>query len=134
MCTRLLTLTLTLLDDFVFAKIWGGGGKAGGAGSSGVAGIGVGSTHSSSSRSTESDDTVDEKSTAVGLLLCGRVLVLAALGVTGPTGPSPGPPPLPPWPTPEIARKERRPPVTALPCAPKKSLEESGGIGGRAVG
>jgi hypothetical protein len=56
-------------------------------GLSGVSGIGIGSIHSSSSRSDESDDIVREKSTAVGLLLCGRVLS-PALGVTGPTGSS----------------------------------------------
>jgi hypothetical protein len=50
--------------------------------------MGVGSTHYSSSRSVESDDIVREKSTAVGLLLCGGVLALAVLGVTGPTGSS----------------------------------------------
>jgi hypothetical protein len=56
-----------------------GGGKAGGESSSGVGGIGVGSTHTSSLRSVESDEIVHEKSTTVGLVLCGRVLVPWAL-------------------------------------------------------
>jgi hypothetical protein len=114
-----------LLDDLVFAII--GGGNAGGAVSSGVGGIGVGSTHSSSSRSVESDEIVREKSNAVSLVLCGRVLVLvfAALGVTGPTGSSSVPPPLPLWPLSEAGRKERRSGMTAPSPASKKSSEES---------
>jgi hypothetical protein len=65
--------------------------------------------HSSSSRSVESDDIVRENSTAVGLVLCGRMLVLAALSVTGPTGSSSVPPTLPLGPLSEAARKEKRP-------------------------
>ena len=83
----------------------------GGTGSRGVGGIGVGSTHSSSSRSIEADEIVrDEKSTTVGLLLCGMVAVApaVALGVMGPTVSSSVPPLLPLWPLSKAARKERR--------------------------
>ena len=84
-----------LPDDLVFAMI-GGGNAVGGMDSRGVGGIGVGSTHSSSLRSIEADEIVrDEKSTAVGLLLCGMVAV--ALGVMGPTVSSSVPPLLPLW-------------------------------------
>ena len=76
-------LLFALLDGLVFAMM--GSVKAiGGAGSSGAGGMGVGSTHSSSSRSVEADEIVrNEKSTAVGLLLCVMATVgpAAALGV-----------------------------------------------------
>lgn len=93
---------------------------AGGAGSSGVAGTGVRSAHFSSLRSAESDDIMCEKSTAVGLLLCG--VGLPMLGVMGPKGSTLVPPQI--WLLSEAASKKRWFPMMTPSPGSKKSSDK----------